>query len=793
MRVNLDWLRDWVELEGSAAAVAADLTTSGLEVEAVDPVAGPLERIVVAEVLSVAQHPNADRLSICVVADGAGQLQVVCGAPNVAAGIKAAFARVGATLPGGKAIGAAELRGVKSHGMLCSARELGLQDDNTQGLLVLDADAPVGAPIEGYLRLDDAVLEVNVTPNRGDCFSVLGIARELAARRGRSLKERVPPAIAAAIDDRLSIGLEAGAACPRFVGRVIRGLSTQAKTPLWMRERLRRAGLRPIQAVVDVTNYVMLELGQPLHAYDLGKLTGRIGARFAKGGERLKLLDGRSVELAPDVLVIADDRGPVGLAGIMGSEATAVGDATTDVFLEAAFFSPAAIAGRARRFGLHTEASLRFERGVDPAGQARAIEHATELLLQISGGQAGPLTIKERTGDLPQRSAVALARQRLQTMLGLEVPDAQVVSLLTRLGMRVTPAKDGWQVVPPSFRFDITIEEDLIEEVGRMVGYDRVPSTPGAPIERLGAATELTVPSDRVADLLVARGYTEAITYSFIDPEFDAAVHPGGEPIELANPIASDMAVLRRSLWPGLIGVGRLNLSHQRQRVKLFEIGPQFSMTGTAVEQTTVVAGLALGARAPEHWDSAAPEIDFFDVKGDVEALLRLTGRANEFRFEAASHPALCPGRTARIRTLDDHTIGWIGPLHPDLTERLDKKRTAVLFALHMDATFVARVPTFRHYSRFPAIRRDLAVVVDETVSAEALEAIARRVAGDLLQRVVVFDVYRGKGVDTRRKSIALGLILQDVSRTLTDEDADKTMRSIMLHLERELGATIRT
>jgi phenylalanyl-tRNA synthetase beta chain len=792
MRVNLDWLRDWVELDDGPETIAADLTTAGLEVEAVERTAGPLERVVVAEVVSVARHPNADRLSVCVVTDGAEQLQVVCGAPNVAAGIKAPFARVGATLPGGKPIGAAELRGVKSHGMLCSAKELGLADD-TNGLLLLDADAPVGAPIDEYLRLGDAVFEINVTPNRGDCFCVLGIARELAARRGRPLADRPPAATKAAIADELAIGLEAGAACPRFVGRIVRGLSPQARTPLWMRERLRRAGLRPIQPIVDVTNYVMLELGQPLHAYDLRKLEGRIGARFAKAGEQLTLLDGRSIELAPDLLVIADDRGPVGLAGIMGGESTAVAEETTDVFLEAAFFSPAAIGGRARRFGLHTDASLRFERGVDPDGQRRAIERATELLLAISGGRAGPVTTSQRSGELPQRPPVGLRRRRLHSLLGLEVADARVVDLLTRLGMQITPQKDGWQVVPPSFRFDVAIEEDLVEEVGRMVGYDEIPSTPATATETLGAASETTVPADRLVDLLVARGYTEAITYSFIDPELDAAVHPGREPIELANPIASDMGVLRRSLWPGLLNACRLNLSHQRQRLKLFEIGPQFSLASGNVEQTTVVAGVALGPRAPEHWDDPAADIDFFDVKADVETLLRLTGRADEFRFEAAEHPALAPGRTARITTQDDQTVGWIGALHPSLSGRLDKKRTAVLFALQVEAAFKSEVPTFRHYSRFPAIRRDLAVVVDEGISAEALQLVARRAAGDLLQRVVVFDVYRGKGVDTRRKSIALGLILQDVSRTLTDEDADKTMRSVMLQMERELGATIRT
>jgi phenylalanyl-tRNA synthetase beta chain len=791
MRVNIDWLRDWVELDGDAASVAADLTTSGLEVDSVEPAAAAFDGIVVAHVQSVARHPNADRLSVCIVDDGVAQHQVVCGAPNVKAGIKVPFARVGATLPGGKAIGAAELRGVKSHGMLCSAKELELPEE-ANGLLLLDADAPVGTSFRDYLRLDDHILEINVTPNRGDCFSAIGIARELAARRGKPLADRAPADLVATSSDTLPVRLAAAARCPRFAGRVVRDLSLEARTPLWMRERLRRAGLRPIQPIVDVTNYVMIELGQPLHAYDLTKLEGGIDVRLAAGGEKLTLLDGRAIDLTDDMLVIADNRGPVGLAGVMGGKTTAVDATTNAVFLESAFFAPSAIVGRARRLGLHTDASLRFERGIDPAGQSRAIERATELLLQICGGSAGPITVVEEPRNLPQRNAVRLRQQRLSSILGLDVPSDEVTALLGRLGMRVDPTADGWQVTPPSFRFDIAIEEDLIEEVGRMIGYDHIPVTPGTATAQLGRATEAAVDSDRLVDMLIARGYTETITYSFIDPALEAAVNPGTEPVQLENPIASDLAVLRRSLWPGLINVTRLNLSHQRQRVKIFELGPQFATEGHGVKQTAVLAGLALGSRAPEHWDGTGPDLDFFDVKGDVEALLQTTGRAAEFRFEAADHPALCPGRTARI-VLDGRTIGWLGALHPDLQSDLDKRRTAIVFALQVDAAFVAGVPAFHAYSKFPSIRRDLAIVVAEQTSVGAITAAVRGAGGTALQNVVVFDVYRGKGVDSSRKSIGLGLILQDVSRTLTDEDADQTTRSIMLRLERDFGATIRT
>jgi len=790
MRVNLDWLRDWVEL-GDVERVAADLTTSGLEVDSLERLT-PIDRnIVVAEVLGVERHPNADKLSVCVVDDGSGQHRVVCGAPNVAVGIKAPFARIGAKLPNGKAIGAAELRGVQSNGMLCSAKELELADD-VAGLLILDADAPKGASVAEYLRLDDAILEINVTPNRGDCFSVIGIARELAARRSARLSPPKAPPVAATIDATFPISLGAGGGCPRFAGRVLRGLSRSARTPLWIRERLRRVGLRPLQPIVDVTNYVMLELGQPMHAYDLAKLDGRVEARLARGGEKLTLLDGRAVDLTGDMLVIADARGPVGLAGVMGGQATAVSASTDSVFLESAFFAPTAIVGRPRRLGLHTDASLRFERGVDPTGQVRAVERATQLLLTICGGNAGPVTNVERAADLPERPAVALRAERLGAMLGIEVPAKQVAEIFERLEMKAERTKAGWHVTPPAFRFDIAIEEDLIEEIGRMFGYDAIPATPGEAVGRLGVSSEHVVEPDDVADLLAARGYAEAITYSFIDAGLDALVTPGEPPVELANPIASDLAVLRQSLWPGLIDAARLNVSRQRQRVRLFELGPQFAAAERGVAQTQVAAGLALGTRADEHWDGAGPDVDYFDVKGDVEALLRLTGAPEEFRFEAGTHPALSPGRTARILRRD-RLVGWLGALHPELAKRIDKKRTAIVFALQLDALTPAAVPAFERYSKFPSIRRDLAIVVAEDVSADALTKAARAVAGEILREVRVFDVYRGKGVDSRRKSIGLGLILQDASRTLTDDDADQTKRSVMQKLEREFGATIRT
>jgi phenylalanyl-tRNA synthetase beta chain len=793
--VSLDWLRDFVALDGDAERVADDLTSSGLEVESVERAGAPLDGIVVAEVLAVARHPNADRLSVCTVNDGHAEVQVVCGAPNVAAGIKAPFARVGSTLPGGKAIGAAELRGVRSNGMLCSARELELPDD-VDGLLLLDADAPVGSPIAEHLKLDDAILEVNVTPNRGDCFSVLGIARELAARRDAALARREPKPVAATTKELFPVALLAGEHCPRFAGRVLRGIRTGAMSPFWLRERLRRAGLRAIHPVVDVTNYVMLELGQPLHAYDLAKLDERIEARFAKAGESLVLLDGKKVDLREDVLVIADARGPVGLAGVMGGQSTAVSAASSSIFLESAFFSPQALAGRARRYGLHTDASLRFERGVDPTGQARALERATELLVEICGAQCGPASVTERAADAPIRAPVKLRRARASALLGIAIPDRRIEQLFERLEMRVEREADGWRVTPPAFRFDVAIEEDLIEEIGRMIGYGEIPSTPGAPTAVLGLATETRVSRDHIADVLAARGYAEIVTYSFVDPALDGAVAPDAKAAALANPIASDMAVLRSSLWPGLISTARENLSHQRARFKLFEIGQQFEAVGAGVRETAVVAGLAVGTRTPEHWDGQGPDVDFFDVKGDLEALLQSTGRRSEFRFTTETHPALSSGRTASI-VLDGATVGWLGALHPNLQKRLDRPQHAsggaIAFALQIEPAFGSRVPAFRSYSKFPSIRRDLAVVVDEQTPVATITRVAGEAAGQWLQHVVVFDVYRGSGVDSSRKSIGLGLILQDVSRTLTDADADQTMQKVMARLERELGARIRT
>ena len=791
MRVNLEWLREWVSIDLEPAELAERLTVAGLEVSSVEAAAPDFEGPVVAEITGVQPHPDADRLVVCEVDDGRKQHVVVCGAPNATSGLRAPFAPVGAQLPGGVKIGRAKLRGVTSDGMLCSGQDLGLSEES-DGLLELAEDAPLGESIRDHLRLDDAILDIELTPNRGDCFSVVGIAREVAATQGLELEPPANVPVKAQSSATFNVTLEAEAGCPRFVGRLIRGISITATSPVWLAERLRRAGLRAIHPVVDVTNYVMLELGQPLHSYDERKLDTGIVVRLARKREKLKLLDDREISLDPDVMVIADSSGAIGLAGIMGGNSTAVDAQTQDIFLEAAYFSPPAMAGRARRLGLQTDAATRFERGVDPENQARAIERATALLVEIVGGEPGPIVETKLSDHLAANEPILLRHDRLQAILGLDVDTESVEHILKILAMDVTQHKGGWRVTPPGFRFDLRIEEDLFEEVARMIGYDNIPVTPELSAGHLGTATESRVTEDRLADLLAARGYSEIISYSFVDEELENAINPGTATAKLANPISKDLSVMRRSLWPGLLKTATQNLSRQQNRMRLFEMGAQFSVVAKKIVETHVLAGLVAGSRWPEHWDFDATAADFFDVKADIEAIFQLTGRLDELQFSAAEHPALRPGQTARLRLAGEH-IGWLGALHPVLEHRLELRTNVILFALRLEETLQSALPNFRAYSKFPSVRRDIAVVVDENISVDRIIESVRQNAGDMLQNVMIFDVYRGKGIDSSLKSVALGLILQDTSRTLTDADADHTVSSVTEHLGRALGATIRT
>lgn len=792
MKVSLAWLGEWVRVGVDAPTLGSRLTLAGFELENIAPAAPPFSGVLVAEILAAEPHPQADKLQLCRVSVGQGApLQIVCGARNARAGLKCALAVVGASLPGDLRIKAAKLRGVESSGMLCSARELGLAE-TSEGILELPPDAPVGRDLREWLGLDDAILELNVTPNRGDAMSMLGVAREVAAILGedRTLSGPALAAVPAASTELRVVHLDWPEAAPRFVGRVIRGVDNTRPSPLWLRERLRRAGQRSISPIVDVTNYVLLELGQPMHAYDLAKLSGDVRARAARDGEQLVLLDGNKIELAADQLVIADAEGVLGLAGIMGGARTAVGAATTDVFFESAWFSPRAIAGRARRHGLHTDASQRFERGVDPEGQARALERATALLLAIAGGVPGPTHVVEHPSQLPASGSIKLRRSRLELLLGMAPTETAVEVHLRALGMQVSAVADGWQVTPPAFRFDIEQEVDLIEEIARLQGFDAIDALPLLAAQRIAAPPSSLPDEWRVLELLAARGYHEAINFAFVDPALQTRLFPDVHGLALANPIASDLAVMRVSLWPGLLRAAGENQRRQQDRVRLIERGIVFLVDGAHTREVDMLAGIACGTRAPEQWGSAKSAVDFHDVKADVEALLASAGVGVRIEFVASSLPCLHPGRAARI-VRDGQAVGWLGELHPGLVRTLDLTYPPVLFELEY-AALVAKKPQLREVSRFPQVRRDLAIVVDEGTPLSAIRERVTLVASSLLRDLPVFDVYRGAGVETGRKSVALGLILQDNSRTLTDDDADRIVTAIVADLAETLKAKIR-
>lgn len=791
MRVSEQWLREWVDPAASTAELAEQLTMAGLEVDSLEPATPPFSGVVVGCVLALAPHPDADRLQVAQVDVGRDQpLPIVCGAPNVRVGMRAPTALPGATLPGGVIITASEVRGVVSQGMLCSARELGMAESSS-GLLALPTDSPVGVDIRLWLGLDDWIIDIDLTPNRGDCLSMAGIAREVGVLNRRDVIEPPADPVEPALDAVFPVTLSDPAGCPRYVGRVVRQVDATAATPWWLRERLRRAGLRPLNPLVDVTNYVMLELGQPMHAFDLGKLTGGVDVRCARPGETLELLNGSRVELDPTTLLITDQNGPLAIAGVMGGAASAVDEQTRDVFLESAFFAPTAIAGRARRYGLQTDSSHRFERGVDPQLQVRAMERATRLLLEITGGRPGPVIEVSAPEHLPAERAIRLRPERIERLLGLEIAADEVGEILTRLGMAVAENNDHWLVAPPSFRFDLALEADLIEELGRVYGYSRLPSrTPLLRLE-LPAEPETAVSLNRARLTLTQRGYQEAITYSFVDPEFQQAVDPSRQPLALSNPISADLAVMRTSLWPGLLKTVAYNQARQQTRPRLFETGLNFIPADAGVEQELYIGGVVGGEALPEQWGEPKRTVDLFDIKGDVEALLALTAEPKAFVFKADRHPALHPGQSARVER-EGATIGWLGALHPALLRRLDLQGPLFVFELRAAAILKARTPRFAELSRFPASRRDIALVLGETVTAQAVEQCIREHGGELLREARLFDVYRGEHLPANKKSMAFGLILQDFSRNLTDETIDGVIARIIAGLEQRFGATLR-
>ena len=792
MKVTYSWLKEYVPL-APPATLAQQLTLAGLEVESVVPVAPPFSGVVVGEVIESGRHPDAEKLSLCqVTTDGANRLAIVCGAKNVRAGLKVAVAMVGASLPNDVIIKRVKLRGVESNGMLCSARELGLGSEH-DGIMELPAFLKLGDNLRTALDLDDVALEVNATPNRGDCMSVFGIARDYAAAQERRYLTAHAFPVAATGTARFPVALEAAAACPIFASRVIRGVKQGATSPEWLRERLRRVGINSISPIVDVTNYVMMDLGQPMHAYDLARLTDGIRVRQARAGERITLLDDKEYTLDPDCLVIADARGAVGLAGIMGGRDSAIGDSTRDVLLESAHFAPDAIAGRARRFGLFTDAGQRNERGVDPTLPPIAIERATALLLDIVGGEAGPVQVTRAEVAAEGPAWVSLRRSRLEKLLGATVPDDEVQGVLSAVSDRAESTPAGWRVHRPPHRFDIAIEEDLVEEVARLRGFDRIGERHAMAPQVAGESTEAHVTNDRLLWAMADRGYREAITYSFVDPGLQQQLFPGTPSLRLANPISADLADMRVSLWVGLLQACRENLRRQQTRVRLFEIGKKFQVGEKAGElrEIETLAGIATGSRWPEQWGSAREALDFYDVKADVEGVLALTGDVSALRFEADTLSCLRPGRTARIYQ-GSTAVGWLGELHPQISKAVNMSNAAILFELDIELAFAAKPLQFKRISKFPSVRRDLAIVVDENVPLAVLQENVSVSASGLLHELRVFDVYRGPGVEFGRKSIALGLILQDSSRTLTDVDADTVVTAVVARLRDELSATIR-
>lgn len=791
MKFSEQWLRGWVNPQVSRDELVARLSMAGLEVDSVAPVAGVFSGVVVGEVLSTEQHPDADKLRVCQVSNGVGTFQVVCGAPNVRPGLKIPFAMIGAELPGDFKIKKAKLRGVESNGMLCSQAELQIGEGN-DGLMELPGDAAVGEDVRVYLGLEDASIEVDLTPNRGDCLSLAGLAREVGALYAVEVARPAVAVVPAVHDEVRSVEVLTPAACPRYLGRVIRNVDLSKPTPLWMVERLRRADVRSIDAAVDITNYVMLELGQPLHAFDLAEIKGGIRVRMAEEGERLVLLDGQEVALRSDTLVIADHERALAIAGVMGGEHSGVSATTRDVFLESAFFDQIVVAGKARSYGLHTDASHRYERGVDWKLAREAMERATGLLLEITGGEAGPIVETVNEQYLPSVARITLRAARISQMLGMEMDSVEIERLLGALGLTITADGTGqWRVEVPSHRFDISLEVDLIEELARLYGYNRLPVR--YPQARLAPQAKPEARSDlpELRRLLVARGYQEAITYSFIDPKQFELFSPGVEPLLLANPISNDMAAMRASLWPGLVKALQHNLNRQQDRVRLFESGLRFVGQLEGLKQEPMLAGVICGTRLPEGWAQGRDEVDFFDVKADVEAVLGFSGALSQFTFVSGKHPALHPGQTARIER-DGREVGYVGAIHPELSKTLGLDRPVFVFELVLEEVVLGKMPKFHELSRFPEVRRDLALLADRDVAAGDVLDVIRENAGEWLTDLRLFDVYQGKGIDPHRKSLAVGLTWQHPSRTLNDDEVNTTTQNILTSLEKRLNATLR-
>jgi phenylalanyl-tRNA synthetase beta chain len=790
VKISEQWLREWVSPALSTAELTHQITMAGLEVDGVEPVAGDFTSVVVGEILTVETHPDADKLRVCQVSVGSESVQVVCGAPNARAGLKAPLAQVGAQLSENLKIEQSEIRGVSSQGMLCGELELGLSEAN-DGLMELSPDAPVGIDLRSFLELDDQVIDISVTSNRADCLSLAGIAREVGLLNDLPVNMPSHTPAKESLSDTFTVELQAKDCCPRYVGRVIRGIDVSRPTPLWMREKLRRSGIRSIDAVVDVTNYVMLELGQPMHAFDLDKLKGGIVVRKGEAGEAIELLNGQTIELRPDTLVIADHSGPVAIAGVMGGKLSAVNGASKDVFLESAFFAPSLIAGKARSYGLNTDSSHRFERGVDFQLQVNAMERATQLLLDIVGGEAGPVFEEVSKDNLPALNDVSLRAARIGKVLGFDMAAPEVERILAGLGLGVVEEEGGWRCSIPSWRFDMDMEVDLLEELARVYGYNRLPVTRIHADLVMSAKPETDLSIRNLRRHLSARGYREAITYSFVDPELQRLFDPKLSPVELSNPISADMAVMRTSLLPGLVSAVLRNTHRQQPRVRLFETGLRFIPSDSGLQQIPTLAMVCTGQRFTESWAMTKEGSDFYDLKGDVESLLALTRRPEDYDFEGATHPVLHSGQTASI-TRKGQGVGIMGTLHPAAVAKLGLNEPLYVCEIELDGLLTAALPEFAELSKYPEIRRDLSVLVDKNVVSGALMNDVRASAGTYLTDLRLFDVYTGKGIDPERKSLSLGLTFRDQSRTLGDEDVNLAVGQVIDLLEKNYNAELR-
>jgi phenylalanyl-tRNA synthetase beta chain len=791
MKVSDIWLREWVNPALDAKELASRLTMAGLEVDAVSPVAGHFNQVVVAQVISAKPHPQADKLSLCDVTVGTDQiLKIVCGASNVRSGLKVALAQIGASLPGGLVIKEAKLRGELSQGMLCSATELGLAD-SSEGILELDDDAPVGVNLRDYLQLDDWVFDIDLTPNRADCLSINGIAREIAALTLSPLQPISAPPVPPARDEQKTIQVQSPEACPHYSGRVIRGINSRAETPVWMRERLRRSGIRSIHPVVDVSNYVMLELGQPMHAFDLNSLQGDIIVRMSQKDESFVLLDGQTIHLQGTELLISDNKKALALAGIMGGQSSAVNEITVDVFLESAWFNPLAIAGVARRHGLATDSAQRFERGVDPTLPLIALERATALLLEIVGGEVGPVTVVSSSEHLPVKKPILFKPEKVKQLTGLDLSDEVMLTMLKGLGMSVVKKSGIWEVAIPPHRFDISLDVDLVEEIIRLNGYDNISGEAMVAAVRAGAISPTESLTMRLLNFFTVRGYHETISYSFVDPELQSVLYPDKSAITLLNPISSELSQMRLGMWPGLIASMIYNTHRQQSAIKFVESGVIFELEDGKIIESPCLGGLVTGESGAMNWNELTRTYDFYDVKGDLQALFSYL-KLEQVTFIPAEHPALHPGKSAQI-FCDKELLGWCGVLHPRIADALDVVDDAILFELNLRVLTTLKSPLYQPISKFPQIRRDLSLLVDDAINLSQIESLVREtVSHNWLKSFDVFDVYVGETIPEGKKSVGIALTLQDDSRTLVDNEINDIISAIIKKLDNNFAITLR-